>query len=302
MSARALLKRMKIVLDQLRTNSYPAKNDILGKIRDEMDCSSRTFDRVIESLRDEFGCEILYDTKKKGYFLDQKKSFQIDSVQRLITLSRIVDTIKENLICDKEALNYIQFDYDGLIKGSQYLGPILNAIKEKRKVSIAHQKYQSDEPKIYEVCPYLLKEYQGRWYLLAYAEIYQEFRTFGLHRINTLELTNTNFIPDDSIKVESYFDDVVGIVQGLSEVEPIELLFSTSQSAFIKSQPIHKSQEIISDDENGLHLKLVVSVNYELIQKIMMHGQEVKVLNPEWLAEDIKMRLKKAMQLYNTDA
>jgi hypothetical protein len=68
MSARALLKRMKIVLDQLRTNSYPAKNDILGKIRDEMDCSSRTFDRVIESLRDEFGCEILYDTNNHKNF------------------------------------------------------------------------------------------------------------------------------------------------------------------------------------------------------------------------------------------
>jgi predicted DNA-binding transcriptional regulator YafY len=38
--------------------------------------------------------------------------------------------------------------------------------------------------------------------------------------------------------------------------------------------------------------------NYELEEQIMKQGERVKVLEPEWLREVVKERLKKAIEQY----
>lgn len=41
--------------------------------------------------------------------------------------------------------------------------------------------------------PYALKEFKGRWYLLAKDRKDYQIKTFGLDRIQELEITNKNF-------------------------------------------------------------------------------------------------------------
>ena len=38
--------------------------------------------------------------------------------------------------------------------------------------------------------------------------------------------------------------------------------------------------------------------NYELEEQILKHGERVKVIEPQWLREEIKSRLQKAIHYY----
>jgi predicted DNA-binding transcriptional regulator YafY len=299
MSVRAVLKRMQIVLDIVEKNRYPSKKDLLELLDYEVGCSPRTFDRVLETLRDDFGCEILYDSGRKGYYIDESQSIHLSSIKRLISLSGVLDVVRDHVKTDNKTLRNIHFEYEGIINGMDYIGPLLRCIKHHSVIEMIHQKYGAKEEKEYKVHPYLLKEYQGRWYLLGYVTAYDDYRTFGLDRIKKIKQTDQSFQPDEGINTATYFDDVIGLVKDMSDVEEVVLRFSERQGSFIKSQPLHKSQVVLADNEDGLLIKLKLMVNYELMQKIMMHGPEVTVIKPDWLVEDIKTKLADALLHYS---
>jgi hypothetical protein len=75
----------------------------------------------------------------------------------------LTDSLRES----KDTLNYISFESQGDLRGIENLKPILFAIKNHRKVVFAHENFDTGKQRKYTVEPYLLKEYQTRWYLVG---------------------------------------------------------------------------------------------------------------------------------------
>jgi predicted DNA-binding transcriptional regulator YafY len=94
------------------------------------------------------------------------------------------------------------------------------------------------------------------------------------------------------------FEHVVGI-SGLDE-EPMDVVleFTPDQGRYIKTLPIHASQEIVEDNEDRLVVSLYVVNNFELRQRILGYGSSVLVLEPEELAEEIEEELRKNLGKY----
>lgn len=68
--------------------------------------------------------------------------------------------------------------------------------------------------------------------------------------------------------------------------EPIEITFEVNQGfvPYIKSLPIHNSQQFIKELDSGncvLSLRLIT--NYELVQAFLRIGDQTKVLSPPFL-------------------
>ena len=82
------------------------------------------------------------------------------------------------------------------------------------------------------------------------------------------------------------------------QVEEVILSYDPFQGNYIKSQPLHASQRILVDDQNELRISIRVIPNYELEEQILKQGERVKVLEPKWLREGIKERLKQALDGY----
>ena len=61
---------------------------------------------------------------------------------------------------------------------------------------------------------------------------------------------------------------------------------------------MHTSQRVITDDENEYRIALEVIPNYELIQQILKYGDTVKVVEPEWLVDEIKAILTRSLDQY----
>jgi predicted DNA-binding transcriptional regulator YafY len=145
---------------------------------------------------------------------------------------------------------------------------------------------------------YALKEFKYRWYLLA---IYKnkensELKIFALDRISDLEISKSFFVRKD-FKIEDVFKNSFGIYTTLGE-KPLEIVlsFTSFQGKYIKSLPLHHSQEILEDNENELKIKVTLVPTFDFVQEILSLGDSVKVVSPESFKEHLGNKVKNMMK------
>ena len=94
------------------------------------------------------------------------------------------------------------------------------------------------------------------------------------------------------------FNKTIGLVYSENTVQTIVLSFTPTQGKYIKTLPLHPTQKILIDDESECRISLEIIPNYELTQQILKYGVTVKVIEPQWLADEIKEILKRTFEKY----
>ena len=299
MSIQAAIKRLALIIDKVSRSHYPTKKEILDYVNDTgIKMSNRTLDRDFEKLRDEFGIELKYDPAKNGYSILEEESPRFNTFLRLIELNETADLISTTLKEGKENLKYIDFETSSAFRGIQHLKDLYQAIRNHHYISFNHTNYHTGVTKeFFNIEPYLLKEYQNRWYLVGRIKGGDHFITFGIDRMANLQIMNKQFTPEDDVEVRELFSDIVGIVYSISDVEEVLMAVDEKQAKYFKSLPWHESQKIFT--ENGkTFMRMHVRPNFELTQKIMMQGDLIEVLKPEWLRDKVSKILSKASKRY----
>lgn len=291
------IDRIKTILFYIHEVKFPTMEMIIQKLIDVgYDSSERTTQRDIKSIRDMLLIEVKFDRVKNGYYIDEESQKTFEEWLSFFELYQTAKVINETLLKSKENIDYIDFDRNKQIINERILADLLQAIFDKKKIKFEYQNFRRDDTKKYDFNPYLLKQYQNRWYVFGTING-DEFRTFGLDRIQKLEVLTQTFKPI-SKKPKAYFDDVVGMIYSTSEKEKVVLSYTALQGKYIKSQPLHSSQRILLETEDELQIELNVRVNYELEEQILKQGEKVKVIAPMELKELIKYRLQKAIENY----
>ncbi|OYT14544.1 MAG: WYL domain-containing protein, partial [Bacteroidetes bacterium 4572_77] len=62
--------------------------------------------------------------------------------------------------------------------------------------------------------------------------------------------------------------------------------------------PLHSSQKELINNEEEYRIELNIIPNFEFQQQVLLHGDALKVLEPESLVQEIKNRLKNAYERY----
>jgi predicted DNA-binding transcriptional regulator YafY len=289
MSSQGTIHRYTLIIEKIQSGNHPSFNEIKDYLMDHgFEISIRTLQRDIEQIRVEFGAEIKYDRLKNGYFLDLKESADLDSFFRLLEVVTTASLLTDNLKEGKDALKYISFEMEGRLKGIEHLQPVLFAVKNHRSIAFQYKSFEKEKPGQYTLRPYLLKEYQNRWYVIGKADgDHFPYRTFGIDRIENLEILTTTFKRSAQDNPNELFDNIIGITYSEEAPEEIRLWFAPLQGKYIKSLPLHPSQIILSDDDKGLVIALTLIINFELIQKLLMYGERMKVLQPKKLEHKI---------------
>ncbi|MCD4679675.1 MAG: WYL domain-containing protein [Bacteroidales bacterium] len=299
MSKHGTIRRYTLIIEKIGRKQFPSFQIIKDYLFDNgFEDSIRTIQRDIEHIRFEFGIEIQYDRSRNGYYIDEEKSINIESFLRFLEIVNTAELLTESLKESKDALNFISFESTGDLRGIENLKPLLFAIKNHRKISFLHENFVSEKKRKYSVKPYLLKEYQNRWYLVGLIGGIKEFRTFGIDRMFDLQIKEDTFNPDSKVNPLELFVNTIGLVYSSSKVEEVVLSFTPLQGKYVKYLPLHRSQEIIEENENEFRIKLTITPNYEFKQRILMLGDTVKVIEPKWLVDDIKEALQKALKKY----
>lgn len=299
MSKHGTIRRYTLVIEKIRQGQFPSFQEIRTYLHDHgFEISERTIQRDIEQIRFEFGIELKYERTRKGYCIDYENSVNVESFFRFLEIVSTAELLTQSLHETKDTLKHISFDTGGGLKGIENLKPLLKAIMDNRKISFRHYNFHTDKSRKYTLKPYLLKEYQNRWYIVGIPTGMGEFRTFGIDRIDHLELKPEAFRRDQNLNPAEVFQQTIGVVYSHGDVQSVVLSFTPNQGKYAKTLPLHSSQQILIDDENECRVSLNVIPNYELIQQILKHGETVKVLEPAWLVAEVQNILKRTLKKY----
>ncbi len=192
----------------------------------------------------------------------------------------------------------IQVEQAPTVPGHHWLGQLLEAIKNRLVLDILYKSYISEAAKMYNLHPYFLKEYRNRWYVIGRDGAEAKVKTFGLDRIMKISDSDSVYMDDESFDAEIYFKHNIGITVGGLKPVDVVLSFNARQGLYIKSQPIHISQEIIQDTETELRVRVRVMINFEFIMLILGYGNDVEVISPKSFRETVKENMARTIKKY----
>lgn len=303
MSKRAYISRYLLIIKKLKRKPYSTYEELQRYMENEFEFlqvkdekielafSKKTFERDKKEISNLFGIDIEYSKIHKGYFINQTEIEQMN-FERMMEAFDMFNSL--NLASDLTPYIHLEKRKP---QGTENLYGLIHAIKNKLQIKFDYEKYWDDTITQRTVEPYALKEFNNRWYVMANDE--RKLKSFALDRITNLEITSLPFNYPLHQNIEENYRYCFGIMSANDkELHEIILSFNTHQGKYIKSLPLHESQEILVDDENELRIKLHLYITEDLVMELLSFGNNMKVLQPQILIDELKAVYTKALQQY----
>lgn len=303
--------RRLLLLDELLSRPpRPNKQQILKAFdQNHLSFSKNTLDRDLRSLRTDYGADIYIDAEYRyayasgSYFVLRQMLADHPQVGRAISLAALnhpsplismpfIEVLKrlseeeEGMVTTPaDELEGVLLDDDRYIELTSLRNQLFGAIRDKKMVYFRYAKFGSRREFGLRFHPYLLREYQGRWYVLGDKEQGSQFlqRIYGLERIVNLEVLDDEArLPENNPR--DYFRDIIGVSRpAYREVEEIHLAADRKTADYLRSQPWHNSQQEIRTEGNWTEFSFQLVPNSELETLILAQGAGIRVMQPETL-------------------
>lgn len=226
----------------------------------------------------QFASETLLQFREAGVF-----SVFSSAIEKIFGQLHIVSTLG-----NPDDNEVVQFESIPRAKGLELIPSLYDAVRNRQEILLIYRKFGSESNDRLTFHPYLLKEFRNRWYVTGYSTSRRKVISLGLDRILDMHLTGDQFTRMPDFDPRSYFRDSYGITEAGLKAERVVLRFEPTQGPYLRSQPIHDSQQILEDDAVSFVISLNVRLTYELRQMILGYGPDVRVLEPPSLAEEIR--------------
>ena len=185
--------------------------------------------------------------------------------------------------------------------GQEYLSDIIEAMKKDHPINMTYQSYWRVKSNNFNVEPYCIKLFKQRWYLVARSIYNNKIMIYSLDRIHTLDiLANDTFKMPDSFNPNEFFSEYYGVIIDEEQtVEEIKLKVSAAQANYLRSLPMHHSQQEIERTSEFSIFRIVIKPTYDFQQEILRNGEDIEVLEPSWFRTEISNRIKQMSNKYN---
>jgi len=297
MSKRSYLQRYMLIIKRLQ-KSNATFDDISDYLinglasGDSFIESKRTFQRDVEDIRSLFNIDIQFDFRRKVYFIEDDGQEDLNS-----RLLEAFDTFNA-LNMAENVSQFVLFE-KRKPRGTEHFPILLQAIKGHHLVSFTYFKFEMEEFTERFAEPYALKEFKGRWYLIAKDAKDNKIKTFGLDRITDVEISKQKYKPEPGFEATLIFKDCFGIINDEDmEAEEILLSFTRFQGQYIKSYPLHESQETLLENDNEIRIRLFVKPIWDLQMELLSYGEAVKIISPEDLKEAMIETYHNSLKIY----
>ena len=314
-------------------NPFPSKKDLrqaceealYGEGLGENICDS-TIEKDLYAMRMEHDAPIKYSKSERGYYYEDsdysidniplseddvdairfatKTLMQFKDVNMFKQFGFAIDKIFDRVHISNDPLeqsieNKVQFETVPETIGTEYLAPLLKAIKDQAIVTFIYTSFITEKPKARKVVPLLLKENRNRWYLISYNISKSKITTFGLDRITELEITEDLYVKNIDFNPNIYFKHSIGITSYETSPEKIEFKIDKIGAKYIESQPFHPSQTLIKSGKNRNTYRIEVLVSEELKRLILSYGNQIEVIKPLSLRTQLMDEIITMNELYS---
>lgn len=298
MSKRESIARYNIIIKKLRKRpaTFAEIEEYLALESEiqayNFNISKRTFQRDRDDIRSLYNIDILFDFSKKVYYIDFDE--QPEANERIL---EAFDTFNALNLTDRLS-KHIHFE-KRKPQGTEHLYGILHAIKNHIQIKFVYQKYWEDELTERLVEPYALKEFKNRWYVLSKDLVDNKIKSFALDRLTDLGILNKKFNFPKDFDVNEHYRYCFGIISPNGhQPEDVVLSFNAFQGKYIKSLPLHDSQQLLIDNDEELRIQLKLFITHDFFMELLSFGENLKVLKPQSLIDDLKSTIRNIQSIY----
>ena len=246
-----------------------------------------TFNRHRDAILDMFGVIIECD-KKDGfrYYIYNSEVLEEDTIQNWMLSTLSVNSIlsESKGVSDRILLEQIPSNGDNLNK-------IIDAMKRSVRIEVGYRRYGSKEvASTMTLEPYFVKLFNKRWYVLVkFPEPTGKLFTLALDRIVSLDVLEEKYHYDKDFTPADWFRNCYGIVRDEDvPVERVILRAFGKEANYLRDLPLHHSQTEIVREEGYSDYEMILSPTADFWSPLMARGSAVKILQPQWLADEIK--------------
>ena len=271
----------------------------------------RTFHNHRKAIQDIFNVIIEIDPKVKGY------KYHILNPEELEG-----DGLRSWLVDSYATLNQIQADsklkdrveFEDIPSGHTWLTTFMQAMRENKVMEVTHQGFGKPDANTFEIEPYCLKVVNRRWYIVANNPYYEEMNkrrkgevdytqhkeilAYGLDRISNATILDKTFEMKRNFSMKDYYEGCTGIIPSDDPIEHVVLKAYWTAPDYLRTLPLHESQREIGSDEESTTFSYDVKLTYDFLQLIMQQGDQVEVLEPKTLRNQMRNLAKTLTSYY----
>ena len=295
-----LLKRYLWLIDTLKRNGELTFEEISDKwdasyVNDNGSVlTKRTFYNHCQAIARHFGIDI---ECRRGRGLNLYRIVNPEAIEENSLTKWALDSFSlgELLLGNADIADKILLE--DIPSGREWLEVILTALQQNREIELHYENFVGIKF-VGTVQPLCIKLFKRRWYVLAQLPDGRR-RIFSLDRIKSLEVTANQFdYPSDFVPAE-YFHDVFGIIAGVDrKIENIVIRTYAELPGYLHSLPMHHSQKELESRDGHTDFSLRLIPTFDFIQELLLHRDQLEVLQPQSLRDEISELITKTLKQY----
>lgn len=254
-----------------------------------------TFNRHRIAIEEIFDINI--ECQRKGgytYYIENEEILKSNSLKHWM-----IDTLSvSNVLMESSSLKD-RILLENIPSGREHLQPIINAMKQEKKLMIEYLKFGKQNVRRIAVEPYAIKVFKQRWYLLGNDDKWELPAVYALDRIKSLEKTNETFKYPKDFNAEEFFKDCYGVLCGSNDpAQKIIIRAYPPYVNYLRTLPLHSSQKELNSCSDYADFELYLRPTFDFRQELLSQGDEVEILQPESFREEMKSLLEKMLKRY----
>ena len=266
------------------------------------DLPKRTLKRWLDTIEVLFGINI--ENEGRGdyrYHIDDDENLAKKGLRSWLYGSF---SVSNALVSSKSIRDRILLEY--VPTGQEYLQPIIEAMKENRVVNMTYYNHWEDEEKNYDVQPLCVKLYRQRWYMVGRGNFSdpdnEAMWIYCLDRIRYLQVRDETFNMPKDWSAEEYFEGCYGVIRDHDyDKELVKLKVTAGQANYIRGLRLHESQKEIERNDIFSIFTMFIRPTFDFIQELFWQGEDVEVLEPQWLREEMAAKIERMFNRYKKD-
>ena len=260
-----------------------------------------SFNRHRDAILDMFGIIIACDLKTYRYYISNPHELNDDSIGRWMYSTLTV----HGVLADSAAVRE-RVVLENVPAGEEYLETIIQAVKQNRRLLIGYRKFEAEG---YEktVCPYALKLFHQRWYLLARllaadspqgASDEEQMRIYALDRVTKVLLTEEGFEMPANFSAQAYFSEYFGVLTDRTPLMHVVVRAHKWMPNYLRTLPLHHSQRELESTADYTDFSFDIRPTSDFLGELLRHGDGVEVLAPPDLRQKMRQIITENLKRY----
>lgn len=242
----------------------------------------RTFTDWLNNIQDIFNINIECDRHTNRYYMSTSKKDFDNICLWLINSMQVTEFVQSSKSLRERII------FESIPSGNELIETIMEAMKTHHTLQMSYLGFGYDQPYIKEVCPYCLKAFKKRWYLVTSTLPANNLRVFALDRMQELIPTENTFRLPRRFSAEKYFANSYGIYSSEGKhAATIRIRANRRERDYLRTLPLHDSQcEVLTELEYS-EFTFRLHPTFDFIQELLSHGDQIEVLQPQSLRDQI---------------